>query len=115
MTTGQKLFEVAPLETMLMEIAIPETEVRHVTLSSKVEMRLDSDSSRVWESDLVRVYPISEIQNGQNVFIGEAMLQNENDDLRPGMKGSVRIHSTRKPIGWILFHRLWEFLRLKLW
>lgn len=114
-TTGQKLFEVAPLETMLMEIAIPETEVRHVTLSSKVEMRLDSDSSRVWESDLVRVYPISEIQNGQNVFIGEAMLQNENDDLRPGMKGSVRIHSTRKPIGWILFHRLWEFLRLKLW
>jgi hypothetical protein len=76
---------------------------------------LDSDSSRVWESDLLRIYPISEIQNGQNVFIGEAMLENDNDVLRPGMKGSVRIHSTRKSIGWILFHRLWEYLRLKLW
>ncbi len=114
-TSGQKLFEVAPLDTMLMEIAIPETEVRHVALGSKVEMRLDSDSSKVWESDLGRLYPISEIQNGQNVFVGEASLQNEEGILRPGMKGSIRIQSTRKPIGWILFHRLWEYLRLKLW
>lgn len=114
-TTGQKLYEVAPLEEMLMEISIPETEVRHVEQGAKVFLRLDSDSIKKWESSLGSVHPISEISDGGNVFVAEASLQNEDDILRPGMKGSVRIEAGNKPIGWILFHGLWEYLRLKVW
>lgn len=114
-TTGQKLFEIAPLERMLVEIAIPETEVRHVDQGATVKLRLESDSGRTWESELDNLYPISEIQEGKNVFVGEAVLENEGEVLRPGMKGGVRVAAGRKPLGWILFHGLWEWLRLKLW
>lgn len=114
-SSGQKLFEVAPLEEMLVEVAIPETEVRHVAEGMVVELRLQSDSSRVWESSLENVFPISEIQEGGNVFVAEASLRNEDRSLRPGMKGRARILAEKKMIGWILFHRVYEFLRLKLW
>lgn len=114
-TAGEKLFEVAPLKKMIMEIAIPETEVRHASVGSKVRLRLESDSSQVWESEIEMIHPVSEIQESTNVFVAEATLENENAVLRPGMKGDVRILTERKPLGWILFHRLWEYLRLKLW
>lgn len=114
-TMGQKLFEIAPLDRMLVEIAVPETEVRHAREGMDVEVRLESDASRVWRSALENLHPISEIQEGTNVFVGEAVLENEEDILRPGMKGHVRIVAEKKPVGWILFHRVWEFLRLELW
>lgn len=114
-TAGEKLFEVAPLDEMIMEIAIPETEVRHASVGSEVKLRLESDSSQVWESELGMIHPVSEIQDGTNVFIAEATLENKHEILRPGMKGDVRILTDRKPLGWIFFHRLWEYLRLKLW
>ncbi|MEM7699455.1 MAG: HlyD family efflux transporter periplasmic adaptor subunit, partial [Verrucomicrobiota bacterium] len=114
-TAGQKLFEVAPLAEMVVEIAIPETEVRHVTPGMEVKLRLESESGRVWDSTLEGLHPISEVKDGTNVFIGEATLENEDGELRPGMKGSIRVITERKPIGWIAFHRVWEYLRLKIW
>lgn len=114
-SSGQKLFEIAPLEEMVMEIAIPETEIRHVDLGAEVKLRLESDSGHTWESSVDTLYPISEIQDGENVFVAEAVLANHDEILRPGMKGSVRVSAGRKPVGWILFHGLWEYLRLKLW
>lgn len=114
-TPGQKLFEIAPLEKMLLEIAIPETAIRHVEKGMPVTLRLESDSGKKWETELGMVHPVSEIADGRNVFTGEAFLDNEEGVLRPGMKGSVRIESRRKPLGWIFFHGLWDFVRLKLW
>lgn len=114
-TSGQKLFEVAPLDEMLMEIAIPETEVRHVTVGDTVELRLESDGAGERNSTLSSLYPVSEIQDGRNVFVGEALLPNPDGNLRPGMKGSARIETGRRALGWILFHRIYEYLRLKLW
>ncbi|MEM9018062.1 MAG: efflux RND transporter periplasmic adaptor subunit, partial [Verrucomicrobiota bacterium] len=114
-TAGQKLFEVAPLDEMLIEVAVPETEVRHVEPGMIAELRLEADSASKWSTELDSLYPVSEIQDGRNVFIAEATLENGSGLLRPGMRGSVRILAEKKPIGWILFHRLWEWLRLKLW
>ncbi len=112
---GQKLFEVAPLKEMLIEVAIPEGEIRYVEEGARVKLRLESDATRVWESVIDRIHPVSEIQDGKNVFIAEANIANDDSALRPGMGGSVRILTEQRSIGWILFHRLWDYLRLKLW
>ena len=114
-TAGQKLFEIAPLDRMLLEIAIPETAIRHVEKGMPVSLRLESNSGKNWVTTLGMVHPVSEITDGRNVFTGEAFLANEDEVLRPGMKGSVRIESRKKPLGWIFFHGLWDFIRLKLW
>ncbi len=114
-STGQKLFEIAPLEKMLVEIYIPETELRHVVPGTDVNLRLESRSGYRWESKLEKIHPVSEIYVGENVFVGEALLENPDGELRPGMKGAVRIQSEKKAIAWILFHRLWDYLRLEFW
>lgn len=114
-TAGQKLFEIAPLDQMLIEIAIPATAIRHVESGMPVHLRFESNSGEKRTSVLGKVHPVSEITDGRNVFIGEAFLANEHEVLRPGMKGSVRIESRKKPLAWIFFHGLWDFVRLKLW
>jgi len=114
-TAGQKLFEIAPLDQMLIEIAIPETAIRHVEKGMPISLRLESNSGKSRVTTLGMIHPVSEITDGRNVFTGEALLTNEDEVLRPGMKGSVRIESRKKPLGWIFFHGLWDFVRLKLW
>ncbi len=114
-STGQKLFEIASLEKMEVEIYIPETEMRHVFPGAEVTLRLESRSDFQWSSKLEEIHPVSEIYVGENVFIGDAILENPDGELRPGMKGVVRIESGKRAVGWILFHRLWEYLRLEFW
>lgn len=114
-STGQKLFEIAPLTEMMVEIFIPETDVRHVEVGREIDVRLNSRGAKNWESTLARIHPVSEVEGGENIFVGEAVLTNENEILRPGMRGTVRIEAGNKSIGWQLFHTLWEYLRLKLW
>lgn len=114
-TAGQKLFEVAPLAGMVLEVSVPDREVRHVETGMKVEYRLESDSGRKRIAQLSNLHPAAEISEGDHVFIAEAALENPDGFLRPGMKGEARILSGKKPVAWIFFHGLWEYLRLKLW
>ena len=36
-------------------------------------------------------------------------------DLRPGMEGVGKITTAEQPLGWILGHKLLDWLRLQLW
>jgi hypothetical protein len=112
---GQKLFEVAPLEGMILEVAVPDREVRHVAPGMTVSFRLESDGGRKRETRLASLHPAAEVSEGDHVFIAEAPLDNPDGFLRPGMIGEARVLSGKRPIAWIFFHGLWEFLRLKLW
>ncbi len=114
-STGQKLFDIAPIEALEVEIAIPDAEVSRVKDGQRVQFRLESQAGYRYESKLEEVYPISEIQDERNVFIGLATIENEEGDLRPGMRGKARVISDRRPLGWIIFHRLWESIRMFFW
>ncbi|MCB1204785.1 MAG: efflux RND transporter periplasmic adaptor subunit [Verrucomicrobiae bacterium] len=114
-TAGQKLFEVAPLEGLILEVAVPDGEVRHVEPGMKVTFRLESDGGRRRETRLETLHPAAEVLEGEHVFMAEAPLANDEGFFRPGMKGEARVWSDKKPVAWVFFHGLWEFLRLKLW
>jgi len=110
LTTGQTLFEVAPLDRMVVEIEIPETDVRHMQAGLPVTVRLEAYPGRRWEGDLAAIHPRSEFREDTHVFISELPLDNPQDLLRPGMQGKVTIRAGRRPLGWILFHRPWQKL-----
>ena len=38
---------------------------------------------------------------------------NEDGKLRPGMRGRVKIRSGWKPLGWVLFHKPWNYVRVR--
>lgn len=102
---GQTLFEIAPLEQMLVELAIPEDDVRHVSVGQTVELRLAAFPDRELIGTLRRIHPRSEIRDEQNVFVGEIELKNTNAQLLPGMQGRAKIVAQPHSLAWIVFHK----------
>ncbi len=109
---GQVLFEVAPLDRMIVEIDVPDREISRVRAGLPMRFRLDAFSGERWSSTLDKLHPQSEQRDGRNVFVCEAGIANENRalDLRPGMHGRAVIEGDRRPLIWILTHRLWDFV-----
>ena len=114
-STGQKLFDIAPMDRLEVEISVPDSEVSQVAAGQKVEFRLESQANFRHGGVLTQVYPISEVRDGRNIFICLSQVDNEKGELRPGMLGKARIDAGHRLLGWTLFHRLWDWLRLNLW
>lgn len=112
---GQKLFEIAPVDNLKAEISVPDSDSPFVEPGMKVTIRLGAYTDEEFTTEIVEVYPIAEIQDGVNVFVCSAGLPNENGLLRPGMRGKARIEAGTEPLGWILFRKPINFLRLQLW
>ncbi|MEO0444669.1 MAG: hypothetical protein AAF191_01195, partial [Verrucomicrobiota bacterium] len=81
----------------------------------KVQFRLESQARFRFESTLSEVYPISEVHDDRNVFVCLSTIDGKGEVLRPGMRGKARIVTPARPLGWIIFHRLWDSIRLRFW
>ena len=111
LATGEDLFEIAPLEELVVEVAIPERDVSYVEEGMSLSVQLDAARGRTHTSELKSVHPRNEMLDNESVFIAEAEIPNSELNLRPGMSGVAKVHAGFKPLGWILFHRPFEALR----
>lgn len=102
---GQSLFEIAPLEQMVIEVSVPEEDVRFVEQGLETRVSLDAYPMRARRGNIERVHPRAELKDHENVFIAELSIENKDGRLRPGMRGQARISTVRRPLGWILFHK----------
>lgn len=102
---GETLFEVAPLNSMIVEVAIPEDDMACVRSGMPVRIILDAFPLHPFQAEINRVHPRAELRDKENVFVAEVRLDNSRRTLRPGMQGSARVSAGRAPLGWILFHR----------
>jgi hypothetical protein len=108
---GQTLFEVAPLDAMLSEVAIPESEIQYVKEADNVKIKLTAFPFKTWSGTIKKINPRTEIINDESVFIAEVEMPSDGIQIRPGMKGSAKIKTRMSPIGWNLFHSAWESIR----
>lgn len=102
---GQTLFEIAPLDEMVIEICIPEADVRHVKNGMTVRAQLDAVPEDSIEATIRCIHPRAELRDGVNVFVAEADIVNSSGVLRPGMRGSSDVSTGRRLLGWNLFHK----------
>jgi hypothetical protein len=107
---GQPLLEIAPLDALLCEVEIPDSEMAHIEVGQSLRIMLDTFPGRVFQGKLERVHPRSEIREQRNVFIGQVSLDNASGELRPGMKGKVRVITDWQNLGWIVLHKPWNWL-----
>lgn len=110
LAVGKILFEIAPLERMIVEVAIPERDISYAFINQSVELTVDGFAGLRWKGSLLRIHPRSEMRENKSVFIGEFELQNDDRRLLPGMHGHAKLEGDWKPIGWLLFHRAWDTL-----
>ena len=109
--TGQTLFEVAPLEKMVAEIGVPESEIQYINQDDSVKLKLNAFPFQSWSGKVERIHPGTEVIDDQTVFVTEVELDNEQGLLKPGMEGAAKISTHWTPLGWNLFHNTWENIR----
>ena len=105
LSRGQTLFEVAPLDKMILEIDVPEHDVTFAQSGMKTVVRLDAFPLETQRGSLTRINPRAELRDNTNVFVAEMVVANTNQSLRPGMRGTARIVSGRRPFGWLVFRK----------
>ncbi|MEZ6059049.1 MAG: efflux RND transporter periplasmic adaptor subunit [Planctomycetaceae bacterium] len=103
--TGQSLFEIAPLDRMIIEVAVPEDDVRWVREGQPVSLFLNAMPSADIAATICRIHPRAELRDNENVFVAEAEIDNSQLQLKPGMRGRAKIAAGRYPLGWNLFHK----------
>jgi biotin carboxyl carrier protein len=91
LTVGQVLYEIAPLEEMIVEVAIDDGEVAHVEEGQEVLIRFEAHAGDDVSGRLTRLHPRSETRDSRNVFIGEVTLDDASLALRPGMNGKAQL------------------------
>lgn len=111
MSRGQTLFEIAPLGQMVVEIAVPEADVTHVRKGMDVNFYVHALPNRTMTGKIARLHPRAELRNHDNAFIAEVNVRDDQNVLRPGMRGQAKIFSTRHPLAWNLFHKAYHALR----
>lgn len=105
---GDTLFEIAPIDRMVVEVAIPETDIAHVEVGQDVSVVLEGFRGDSLSGSLIRIHPRSEMKDDEHVFIGEVEFDNPDGRLLPGMHGNASVGSGLEPLGWIVFHRPYE-------
>lgn len=105
LSAGQTLLEIASLDDLLAEVAIPEALIDHVREEMPVEIRLDAFPYRSWPGTIARIHPRAELQHNDSVYIAEVRLAGETTALRPGMNGRASITTAKHPLAWNLFYR----------
>lgn len=108
---GQTVFEVAPLDRMLVEVAIEQSEIGYARPGMPVDIKLNAFPFRSWDGTVKSICPSTEIVNDKAVFVAEVEIDNDEMKLKPGMEGTAKVRADRACLGWSLFHRPWESVR----
>lgn len=113
--TGQKLFEVADFEKFVTEISVTDEDINWVKEEQEVALRLESRGGKVFESKIEQIYPVSEVADGDNVFVCLAYITDEGNKnfLRPGMRGRARVKAGWKPLGWVIFYKPYNYIKVR--
>lgn len=111
---GQVLYEIAPLDELRIELSVPGDDVSHIREGSEVEIMFAGFGGESFSATIAKIRPQSEVRDDKNVFVAECLLTNIDGRLRPGMKGSAKITGAKHSIGWVMLHRAWEQVCMRM-
>jgi len=111
---GQVLCEVAPLDRLELEVAVPEDLIGYVVEGQKVSFVLSAYPDKGLTGSAVRIGPRSQPQGQRNTFVVTCSMDQPDVPLRPGMTGWGRIHCGRKSAGFILFRKVITYLQIRM-
>ncbi len=116
---GERLITVAPRDRYRIIVEIDERDVDHVVAGASGTLAPTARPDERQPFRVKRIAPVAAVIGERNVFEAEGALD---DDvaagigmLRPGMKGAAKIDVGWRSLGWILFHRVADWLRLSAW
>lgn len=112
---GEPLYNVARPDHWSLEIEIPERAAADVRVDLLGTFASFANPRRPAPFRVVRVSPTATVVRERNIFVAEADVESDVVSLRPGMEGIARVRVGRRPIRWVTFHRILDYLYLHLW
>jgi multidrug resistance efflux pump len=112
---GEVLFEVAPLDEYRLVLEIDEADIAQVAAGQHGLLTLTAVPNERLTFEVQRVSPVFLERESRVVYRTEAQIEGDASMLRPGMEGVGKIEVGDASYGWILFHRLADWIRLRLW
>lgn len=111
---GDMLFEIAATDRMRIEIQLSTDDLARIEVGDEATIRVDSAPGTTWTAKLNRIDPRGQVVDSEVVFNASLEVDNETNQLRPGMHGTSRIAAGTQTTGWLLFHRpmLWAMKKL---
>ncbi len=115
---GDQLMEIAPIGSsgkLLAELRVSERDIQRVQVGSTGSLATTSLPNDKRSFKVERIIPLGEAKDAKNTFRVFAEIDTRDENWRPGQEGEARIDWQKKPLIWHGTHRLWEWVRLKLW
>jgi len=113
--TGDVLFEVAPLEALRAELAVPEEEVADLAVGQEGELATAAFPERHFGFVVERITPVAQVEDQENVFKVRVRLKRMDPRMMAGMEGVAKVHVGRRPYIWIWTRPIVRWVRMKLW
>jgi hypothetical protein len=113
--TGEVLFEVAPLETLRAELAVPEDLIAEVEVGQEGELATTGFPEQRIGFVVERIHPVAEVVKGRNVFKVRVRLKERPEWMRPGLEGVAKVDVEERLYVRIWTRRLTNWVRMKLW
>lgn len=89
--SGTTLMTVADLSKLLVEVHINQVDVARLELNQRVHLRAESLRDVEMEAQIFRIAPIASVKNNIKGFQVQALIENPNPRLRPGMTVNMKV------------------------
>jgi multidrug efflux pump subunit AcrA (membrane-fusion protein) len=104
------------------ELHVPDRDIQDVRRAFEEDREYHGEISTVsfpaleHKFKVRRIVPLGEPKDGENVFKVYATLTEAPQPwMIPGLTGEGRVDVEERRFGWIWTHRLWDWVRLKVW
>lgn len=120
MKTGDLLFQVAPLDDIIVTVKADERDIaliRKAFLENRAtgEVTTKAKPDQAIPFEIERIVPLAAAAEGKNFFEVRCRLTKVPDWFRPGIEGIAKFNTEEKPLIWIGTRRILDQVRLWLW
>ncbi len=112
---GAVLMVVAPADGYRLIVEVDERDINDVRAGAAGRVALAAMPGATHAFHIERVTPLAATRDGRHFFEVEGKLDASDAVLRPGLQGVARIDARARPFASMLFGRMADWLRLRLW
>lgn len=113
---GDVLLKVARLGNLYVEMKVPERDIQELRVGQEGEIAFISRPSERFRVVVDRIEPMAVSDEKGTTFLVLAHLKDTRAVWwRPGMSGLAKVDVGGRPILWIMLHRTFDYLHMKLW
>jgi multidrug efflux pump subunit AcrA (membrane-fusion protein) len=114
---GDLLFRVAAVDGLYVVMQVPERDIRDLPVQAQGGLILLTQTSQQIRFRVTHFVPMAQVKGEDgNQFVVKAQIIDPPEGWwRPGMTGLAKIDAGERNVAWIVFHRVFDTLRLYFW